>query len=164
MAVKGVSVAVLGAGGILVWSGLFNKKITQTIQDLVRGQKPQPGPLGGGAPNTSGASTSPGAPDGKSDRQAQTLGKAMAASYGWTGQEWTDLNSLIMGESGWSSTIVNPDSGAAGIAQNINGFGPGYQKGNAAQQIRWLLKYIKQRYGSPSKAYAFWLAQDPHWY
>ena len=63
-----------------------------------------------------------------------------------------------MAESGWSATVTNPSSGAAGIAQNISGFGPGYESGNAPQQIAWLLSYIKGRYGDPVKAWAFHLA------
>ena len=41
--------------------------------------------------------------------------------------------------------------------------GAGWQ-GNALQQIRWGLGYIKGRYGSPSRALSFWNAQSPHWY
>ncbi len=62
MAVKGVSVAVMATGGILLWSALFNKTVTQTIQDLVRGEKPQPGPLSnaGGVAAGTGTITSAG--------------------------------------------------------------------------------------------------------
>jgi hypothetical protein len=35
---------------------------------------------------------------------------------------------------------------------------------NAATQIRWGLKYIKSRYGSPASAYSAWLNRSPHWY
>jgi hypothetical protein len=91
------------------------------------------------------------------------MGRMMATAYGWgMGAEWTALNNIVMAESGWSATVVNPGSTASGIAQNIAGFGPGYQSGNAPQQIAWLLKYIKSRYGTPEKAWAFHLANG--WY
>jgi len=71
---------------------------------------------------------------------------------------------LVMGESGWNANAANPTSNARGIAQNIQGWGPNYQPGNAAQQIGWMINYIKQRYGTPSNAWAQWQARSPHWY
>lgn len=35
---------------------------------------------------------------------------------------------------------------------------------NPATQIKWGLKYIKGRYGSPAKAWSFWNSKNPHWY
>lgn len=104
-----------------------------------------------------GRITSQGGQPSGSDKANQSLGRVLAASYGWgSGSEWTALDNIVMAESGWSDTAENP-SGAAGIAQNINGFGPGYQRGNAAQQILWMLRYIKQRYGDPTAAWQFHL-------
>ena len=80
----------------------------------------------------------------------------MAAAYGWsTGDEWTALNNIVMAESGWDDEAANPASDARGIAQNISGWGPGYEAGNAAEQIAWLLSYIKSRYGDPINAWIF---------
>ncbi len=90
------------------------------------------------------------------------LAKQMAAAAGWTGAEWNALDAVIMDESGGSSTVVNSSSGAAGIAQNISGFGPGYESGNAAQQIAWMISYIQGRYGDPEAALAHENAY--HWY
>lgn len=73
------------------------------------------------------------------------LGKAMAAAYGWTGSQWTNLYNLWMRESGWSATARNPSSGAAGIPQDITG----NFHGGARGQIAWGLNYIKGRYGTP---------------
>jgi hypothetical protein len=42
---KALPVAAIATGGIFLWSALFNKSITSTIQSLVQGQKPQPGPM-----------------------------------------------------------------------------------------------------------------------
>ncbi|MEU4967772.1 aggregation-promoting factor C-terminal-like domain-containing protein [Streptomyces smyrnaeus] len=35
---------------------------------------------------------------------------------------------------------------------------------NPATQIKWGLRYIKSRYGSPSRAWAAWNRRSPHWY
>lgn len=170
MKINGTAAASIGAGFIFAFAGIKGYSIPQTLQNLISGKSPQQQsqvtPITGGTVSGSGSvSSGGGKASGGTDRQNQALGQLMAGAYGWgTGQEWSDLNSLIMGESGWSDTVVNPSSGAAGIAQNINGWSADYQEGNARQQIRWLLRYIKGRYGSPSKAYAFWLAQNPHWY
>lgn len=40
----GIAVASVSAGVILLWSGIQNRSITSTIQDLVKGTKPLPGP------------------------------------------------------------------------------------------------------------------------
>lgn len=94
----------------------------------------------------------------------QALGQQMAAQspYGWTGAEWVALNNIVMSESGWDALIVNDTSTASGIAQNINGWSSDYQRGNAPQQISWLLSYIKDRYGDPIAAWTFHLAHN--WY
>jgi len=86
----------------------------------------------------------------------------MVAAAGWTGAQWIAFNNIVMAESGWSATIKNPTSTASGIAQNINGFGPGYQYGNAAQQIAWMIQYIRTRYGDPIKAWQFHLANGSY--
>src|SRR6266702_3457708 len=160
MAVKGISVAVISIGGILVWSGLQNKKITQTVQDLVRGKQPQPGPessidSGSGSVPVVG-STGPGAPD--VNQANRVLGRTMAAAMGWTGDQWTALDNLWTRESRWQNKIANPTSGAYGIPQAL----PGSKMGTAANpplssavaQIRWGLSYIKQRYRNPVNAWA----------
>lgn len=119
---------------------------------------------------------------------AQNTAQLLLAKFGWAATEMTALNTLWgTDESGWSATARNPSSGAFGIAQalghgtscsaapdGINEYGPQYgltcaeaQQANAGSvrwQIEWGLGYIKSRYGSPSAALKFWLAQTPHWY
>jgi hypothetical protein len=112
-----------------------------------------------------GAFSGAGFHGGGSNAANRALGQQMAAAAGWTGAQWRALDTLIgTYESGWSSTIKNPGSSASGIAQNIAGFGPGYQYGNAPQQIAWLINYIRSRYGNPERALAFELSHTPHWY
>jgi TP901 family phage tail tape measure protein len=88
----------------------------------------------------------------------EAIGKAMAAAMGWTGSQWTALQSLWTRESGWNTTATNPSSGAYGIPQSLPASkmasaGADYMT-NPATQIRWGLGYILGRYGSPAAAWA----------
>jgi hypothetical protein len=175
MAGQKISMPALGAvaaGGVLVFAGLKGYSIPATLQDIMTGRNPQDQAKAN--PITGTAAAGQGAPGGGSpggnvisgtNAQNRALGKKMAAARGWTGAQWTALDSLWgTYESGWSSTVKNPGSSASGIAQNIAGFGPGYESGNAAQQITWGLDYIQGRYGDPVHALAFELSHNPHWY
>lgn len=82
-----------------------------------------------------------------------SLGRQMAAAYGWTGRQWSCLNWLWTRESGWSATAANPASDARGIAQDINGWSAANPYGDAAAQIAWGLKYIRGRYQDPCNAW-----------
>ena len=92
----------------------------------------------------------------------------MLSSYGWGDDQMSCLVSLWNRESGWSYTATNASSGAYGIPQalpasKMASAGSDWQT-NPATQIKWGLGYIKQRYGSPSAAYAAWQGRSPHWY
>lgn len=96
--------------------------------------------------------------------------KAYAASilgnYGWSASEMTALNTLWEKESNWRTTATNASSGAYGIVQSLPATkmataGADWQT-NYQTQIRWGLNYIKERYGSPSAALGFHLANN--WY
>ncbi len=96
------------------------------------------------------------------------LGKKMAAAYGWSGSQWTSLYKLWMGESGWRHWADNPNSDAYGIPQAMSNLhketATSAWRNSPEQQIAWGLKYIKGRYGTPSKAWSFWNSKNPHWY
>lgn len=69
-------------------------------------------------------------------------------------------------ESGWNHRADNPTSSAYGIPQSLPGSkmataGSDW-KTNPRTQIRWGIDYMISRYGSPAKAYQFWLSH--HWY
>ncbi|GAA3274232.1 hypothetical protein [Paenarthrobacter aurescens] len=96
--------------------------------------------------------------------------KAYAASilgnYGWSAAEMTALNTLWEKESNWRTTATNASSGAYGIVQSLPAgkmasAGADWQT-NYQTQIKWGLNYIKERYGSPSAALGFHLANN--WY
>jgi hypothetical protein len=169
--VSGIGVAVLFAGGILVWSGVRGYSVSHIGKQPTYGQPDNPvsiggllNPLqffGGGSGNTSVTSTG-GSVSGTA-AQNKKLGQKMAKSFGWDGgAQWIALNNIIMSESGWSDTAANSTSNARGIGQNINGWSSIYQEGNAAQQIMWTYRYIKQRYGNPVNAWNFHQAHG--WY
>jgi len=65
--------------------------------------------------------------------------------------EWQSLFILWNKESRWDYTADNPDSSAYGIPQMLNMS----EDTPMLRQIDLGLKYIKKRYGAPSKALAF---------
>lgn len=98
--------------------------------------------------------------------EAKTYGAGAAAQYGWTGQNWTDLEQLWTRESNWRWNAENQGSGAYGIPQSLPGskmaaYGADWRN-DAGIQIAWGLNYISQRYGSPEKAWQFFLKNN--WY
>jgi hypothetical protein len=88
----------------------------------------------------------------------------MMAKY-FADSQWPALDRLWYNESKWDTFADNPSSDAYGIPQALPGskMGFGWQN-DPAVQIRWGLRYIKDRYGSPSRALAAWQARSPHWY
>ena len=107
--------------------------------------------LGGAVATGTMPGGAPGSPAGN-----KAIGQQMAATYGWTGGEWSALHELWTRESSWSHTADNPSSSAYGIPQALPGSkmssaGADW-KTNPRTQIKWGLDYIKGRYGSPSKA------------
>ena len=98
----------------------------------------------------------------------QKIGETLAATYGWSGPQWTALRALWNGESGWNEKAKNASSGAFGIPQalpagKMASAGSDWRT-NPATQIKWGLSYIKSVYGSPLNAYSKWLSRSPHWY
>lgn len=97
---------------------------------------------------------------------ARALGKSMAAERGWTGEQWTCLESLWTRESGWRWNADNPSSSAYGIPQALPGskmasHGSDWLT-NPATQISWGLEYIAGRYGDPCGAWAH--SESVGWY
>lgn len=87
-------------------------------------------------------------------------------TYGWTENDFQCLVKLWNRESGWNPNAHNKSSGAHGIPQSLPASkmaseGADYYT-NGKTQIRWGLKYIKGRYGSPSAAWAH--SQSKGWY
>ena len=86
--------------------------------------------------------------------------------YGWGADQFSCYDSIIMRESEWIVTADNPTSSAYGIPQALPGKrmaseGADWQT-NPATQIKWGLKYVEERYGTPCKAWSFKRANG--WY
>jgi len=94
------------------------------------------------------------------------LGQKLAADRGWTGDQWSCLNSLWQRESNWSPSASNRSSGAYGIPQSLPGSKMGTVAGdwrtNPATQITWGLNYIRDVYGTPCGAWGH--SQSHNWY
>ncbi|PZR54230.1 hypothetical protein DNL40_04760 [Xylanimonas oleitrophica] len=131
-------------------------------------ERPAPQPV---APRSSGSSS------GTSEEAATTsgpsvsgspraIGQQLAAARGWTGEQWSCLDSLFQKESGWNPSAANPSSGAYGIPQALPGSKMGSVAGdwrtNPATQITWGLNYIEGRYGTPCGAWSH--SQAKNWY
>lgn len=84
------------------------------------------------------------------------------ARHGFTGADWEAAKWIIGKESGWSPTATNPSSGAYGLFQ-FNPMGGNTlaaylpdRNPDPAVQADAGARYIKDRYGSPTAAKAFW--------
>lgn len=167
--VNGFSVAYTVAGGVVLWSGIRGSSVSDTFRSVLAGSASPPVTETIGTATAEGtAAPAPGDTGAHSAGAAanQAIAKVLAAPYGWSaGQQWADLVSLWNRESGWSSTAQNPSSTAYGIAQFLDTTWStvGYSKtSDPAVQIAAGLKYIRQRYGSPSAAWAH--EESAGWY
>lgn len=83
----------------------------------------------------------------------------MLTWYAWDEDQYACYDSIIMRESRWDPFADNPHSSAYGIPQALPGkkmasAGDDW-KTNPATQIKWGLGYVKERYGTPCKAWSF---------
>ncbi|MGR0161712.1 hypothetical protein [Paenarthrobacter nitroguajacolicus] len=116
------------------------------------------------AAEAAAAAAAPKAVDDPAAAKAYAL--SILGNYGWGPGEMTALNTLWEKESNWKTTATNASSGAYGIVQSLPAskmatVGADWQT-NYQTQIKWGLNYIKERYGSPSAALGFHLANN--WY
>lgn len=101
----------------------------------------------------------------KADYQAYAYDLVLN-KYLWSESDYQALVNLWERESNWNANAHNKSSGAHGIPQSLpaskmSSEGSDYYT-NGYTQIRWGLKYIKQRYGSPSAAWQHF--QNKNWY
>ena len=93
------------------------------------------------------------------DDDPRDIARALLPQFGFSSDQFSCLDSLWVGESGWRVDADNPSSSAYGIPQALPGSkmasaGPDWET-NAATQIKWGLGYIQERYGSPCGALSF---------
>ncbi|MGW4799399.1 aggregation-promoting factor C-terminal-like domain-containing protein [Nonomuraea sp. NPDC004297] len=95
----------------------------------------------------------------------KSIAKPMVTARGWDRTQFICLVKLWARESGWNHRAAN-GSGAYGIPQALPGrkmsASGGDWRTNPRTQIKWGLSYIKQRYGSPCRAWGHF--QSHHWY
>lgn len=101
-----------------------------------------------------------------SKAEMQQYAHELVLSYGWSEYDFQCLVKIVNHESSWNPNAVNKSSFACGLFQSLPcskmaSAGADY-KTNYKTQVKWGLGYIKQRYGTPAKAWAFW--QKHHWY
>ncbi|MBP2211081.1 phage-related minor tail protein [Rhodococcus ruber] len=94
--------------------------------------------------------------------------KAAFAQYGWdSGSQWDAVDWIVGKESSWNPMAVNPSSGAFGLFQLNPSSGTLQQylpDRNPNPQVQGAAgaRYIKDRYGDPLAAKAWWV--DHNWY
>jgi uncharacterized protein YabE (DUF348 family) len=95
---------------------------------------------------------------------AQAIARKMLPKFGFDSGQMDCLIQMWDRESGWNPHAANSGSGAYGIPQAL----PGSKMASAGSdwadnpvtQITWGLGYIKERYGTPCGAWAFWQQGD----
>ncbi len=96
----------------------------------------------------------------------ETARQLALSLYGWGDDQFTCYDNIIMRESLWDQFADNPTSSAYGIPQALPGNRMASEgadwKTNPATQIKWGLKYVKERYGTPCQAWSFKKAKG--WY
>ncbi len=171
--IKTTTLFVISGGAIFVVAAIKGLSIQDIVRTLIQGKDPLVNPpttaigISGSTPSVS--EPTPMNPSGGGSAAAnQAIARLLAAPYGWSaGNEWDSLVKLWNQESGWNNKAKNPSSGAYGIPQALPESklpAAGQESGGSdpAAQISWGLSYIKQRYGSPSGAWAH--EQANNWY
>jgi hypothetical protein len=118
---------------------------------------PTPTRSSGGGGGGGGGGGAPVGNDPVPSGVAQAYAKSVLPTYfGATGRQAGQFGCLVnlwMRESGWRTTAANPSSGAYGIPQALPGSKMATEgadwRTNHKTQIKWGLKYIKSRYGTP---------------
>jgi hypothetical protein len=96
----------------------------------------------------------------------KAIARKMVKKRGWSNQQWRCLDRLWTKESNWNHRAYNSSSGAGGIPQalpasKMRSAGSDWRT-NPKTQIKWGLRYIKGRYGTPCGAWAHF--QSRNWY
>ncbi len=101
------------------------------------------------------------APKGEIQQYAHDLA---ISSYGWNEADFSGLVKLWNRESGWNPNSYNSYSGACGIPQAnpCSKIASAYGSNTWQNQVKWGLRYINNKYGSGSNAWAFF--QSNGWY
>ncbi|MEO3782486.1 transglycosylase SLT domain-containing protein [Actinocorallia sp. B10E7] len=96
----------------------------------------------------------------------KAIARQMLKKRGMSDQQYRCLVKLWTKESNWNHRAYNSSSGAGGIPQalpasKMSSAGRDWRT-NPKTQIKWGLRYIKGRYGTPCGAWAHFLSRN--WY
>ncbi|MGX6508289.1 aggregation-promoting factor C-terminal-like domain-containing protein [Rhodococcus sp. SJ-2] len=134
---------------------LMFDKFKTSVRDWILGQAGQQGGVSGGS-----FDVAPG-----SGPVVDQVREAFAA-YGWgEGPQWDAAQWIVGKESSWDPTARNPDSGAFGLFQFLGGTKDQYlpdENPNPKVQGDAGARYMRDRYGDPLAAKAFW--EQNGWY
>lgn len=98
--------------------------------------------------------------------EMQQYAHNLVYQYGWGEDDYYAIVMIVNHESSWRPNAVNKKSKACGLFQaypcsKMAKYGKDYRT-NYKVQVAWGMDYIKNRYGTPQKAWSFW--QSHHWY
>lgn len=98
--------------------------------------------------------------------EMQQFAHNLVYQYGWGEDDYYAIVMIVNHESGWRPNAVNKKSGSCGLFQaypcsKMAKYGKDYRT-NYKTQMKFGFEYIKARYQTPQKAWAFW--QSHHWY
>ena len=97
--------------------------------------------------------------DPKTTEPRDIAKQLMLKQYKWGEDEFSCLDKIFTQESNWQWNAENPSSGAYGLPQSLPATKMAADgadwKTNPVTQIKWGLKYIQDRYGTPCKAWDF---------
>jgi hypothetical protein len=118
------------------------------------------------ASGTAGAASAAKAKKLTVKQRNKAIARKMVKKRGWSTQQYRCLVRLWTKESNWNHRAYNPSSGAGGIPQalpasKMSSAGSDWRT-NPKTQIKWGLRYIKGRYGTPCGAWAHFRSRN--WY
>lgn len=98
--------------------------------------------------------------------EMQQYAHNLVYQYGWGEDDYYAIVMIVNHESSWRPNAVNKKSGSCGLFQaypcsKMAKYGKDYRT-NYKTQMKFGFEYIKTRYQTPTKAWAFW--QKNHWY
>jgi len=104
----------------------------------------------------------------QAQQDPRSVARMMLDDFGWSDSQWSCLERLWVGESGWDYRATNRSSGSYGIPQAL----PASKMGtvaadyltNPVTQVTWGMQYIQSSYGTPCGALRTWSSRSPHWY
>lgn len=94
-------------------------------------------------------------PTPKADTTTKKIVKDTTIMY-FGEEEWEPMYNIIKNESGFNPSAKNKKSGACGLGQALPCEKMNCSLTDVVCQAEWTVKYVQNRYGTPSKAWKHW--------